>query len=290
LPLHPAPDVAALLAPDGPVARALAARQGGAPGGYEDRPQQLEMARAVAGALDAGRHLLVEAGTGVGKSFAYLVPALVWAAREGKRVAVATSTIALQEQLVGQDLPLLAAALPFPVTFTLVKGRGNYLCRRRLSLAAEPTGELFPEEESRRQLAEVAAGAERGAASRQELGFAVRDDVWEAVRAESGNCLHRQCPHFAACGYQAARARAAEAQGLVLNHHVLLADLARRRSGASIVGQFVSGEFLEAWRVATADFHAATQCRWRSSSQRPPYCRQWGPVRSHRWRPPAQFQ
>ncbi|MFO0932144.1 MAG: helicase C-terminal domain-containing protein [Planctomycetota bacterium] len=223
----PLPDAETLLAPEGPVAAAL--------GAFEARPEQAAMARAVAGALDGGRHLLVEAGTGVGKSFAYLVPALVWAARQGKKVAVATSTIALQEQLVGKDLPLLAKALPFPVTFTLVKGRGNYLCLRRLKAAAEPTGELFPEEEGRRQLGEIDALAERGASSRQDLPFTPREDVWEAVRAESGNCLHRQCPYFARCGYQAARARAAEANVLVLNHHVLLADLALRRSGASFL-------------------------------------------------------
>ena len=126
----PLPDASSLLAPEGPVAKAL--------GAFEARPEQASMARAVAGALAAGRHLLVEAGTGVGKSFAYLVPALVWAAREGKKVAVATSTIALQEPLVGKDLPFLEKALPFPVTFTLVKGRGNYLCLRRLKAAAEP--------------------------------------------------------------------------------------------------------------------------------------------------------
>lgn len=223
----PASDAAALLAPDGPVAKALA--------GFEARPEQQAMAHAVARALDAGKHLVVEAGTGVGKSFAYLVPALAWAAREDKRVAVATSTIALQEQLVGKDLPLLARCLPFPVTYTLVKGRGNYLCRRRLALATEPTGELFPEDEARRQLAELDAAAARGVESRQDLPFTPREDVWEAVRAESGNCLHRQCPHFSRCGYQRARAAAAEARLLVVNHHVLLADLALRRSGVSFL-------------------------------------------------------
>ncbi|MCC7139339.1 MAG: helicase [Planctomycetes bacterium] len=204
-------------------------------GGFEDRPQQLRMARAVGAALEGGRHLLVEAGTGVGKSFAYLVPALRFAAATGRKVAVATSTIALQEQLVGKDLPLLARALPFPVTAALVKGRGNYLCTRRLKLALEPTGELFPEEEPRRQLAEVDRLVAAGATSRQDLPFVPREDVWDAVRAESGNCLHRQCPWFASCGYQDARRRAHEASLLVMNHHVLLADLALRRSGASFL-------------------------------------------------------
>ena len=211
----------------GPIAAAFTA--------YEPRPQQVRMARAVEEALRAGRHLLVEAGTGVGKSFAYLVPALRWAAEHDTKVAVATSTIALQEQLATRDLPLLARTLPWETSFALVKGRGNYICTRRLRLALEPSGDLFPDAESRRQLHEVDAALARGAGSRQDLGFLVRDDVWDSVRAESGNCLHKACPHYAACPYQAGRRRADEARVLVMNHHVLLADLALRRSGASFL-------------------------------------------------------
>ena len=193
------------------------------------------MAEAVETALTTRRHLIVEAGTGVGKSFAYLVPALLWAARTGKRVAVATSTIALQEQLVERDLPTLAKALPFPVSFTLVKGRGNYLCLRRATAAALGSGDLFPDTERREEIARLVGWGAAGGRSRQELPFAPREDVWDAVRAESGNCLHAKCPHFEVCGYQAARRAAQSARLLVMNHHVLLADLAMRRSGSSFL-------------------------------------------------------
>jgi ATP-dependent DNA helicase DinG len=203
--------------------------------GYEERAEQVRMALAVDEALRAPRHLVVEAGTGVGKSFAYLVPALRFALETGTKVAVATSTIALQEQLVGKDLPALAAALPFPVSFALVKGRGNFVCRRRLGIALGRGAELFPDPEERAQLEALARFSDAGGASRQELPFEPRADVWEAARAESGNCLHRRCPHYARCGYQEARRRTHVASVLVMNHHVLLADLALRRSGTSFL-------------------------------------------------------
>lgn len=234
-PIEPSPPLDEILGPLGPVATAMGARVGA----FEERPQQLRMARAVDEALRAGRHLIVEAGTGVGKSFGYLVPALLWAAEHGKKVAVATSTIALQEQLAGKDLPLLASCLPVDASFALVKGRGNYLCARRLDLARQPaldaTAELFPDEGPRLELERIAAFSAQGLESRQDLPFVPREDVWDAVRAESGNCLHKACPHYERCGYQASRRRTHAARLLVMNHHVLLSDLALRRSGASFL-------------------------------------------------------
>jgi ATP-dependent DNA helicase DinG len=218
------------LGPQGPIAAALQAQ--GEP--YEARDEQQRMCTAVASALSSSRHLIVEAGTGVGKSFAYLVPALAWAAETGRTVAVATSTIALQEQLVRRDLPLLARALPFEVRFALVKGRSNYLCLRRMT-AAVADRPLF-EDEARRQLEAIDAWSrEPGEGSRQELDFQPLDAVWDLVKAEHGNCLGRACRFYARCPYQASRARAHEAHLLVLNHHVLLSDLALRRSGASFL-------------------------------------------------------
>ena len=193
----------------------------------------MDMARTVADALSSGRHALVEAGTGVGKSFAYLVPLLEWAAARDETVAVATSTIALQEQLVHTDLPLLARVLPFDVSFVLVKGRGNYLCKRRLEMAVKRDGGLFDEDEALHQLRAIHAWS--GSGARQDLPFVPRPDVWDAVRAESGNCLGRQCPHFQGCAYQEARARIRDARLLVLNHDILLADVAMRRSGATFL-------------------------------------------------------
>ena len=223
-----------LLASDGAVAQAFAAR-GGALGGFEPRPQQIDMARRVAEALSSGRHALLEAGTGVGKSFAYLVPALCWAVENDARVAVATSTIALQEQLVRRDLPLLTEALPFDVPFALVKGRGNYVCLRRMERALTGGGVLF-EEEANEQLRAIGAwSATTEEGSRQDLDFQPLASVWESVQAEQGNCLGRACRHYDRCHYQASRRRAHSARLLVLNHHVLMADLAMRRSGSGFL-------------------------------------------------------
>ncbi|MDJ0520546.1 MAG: ATP-dependent DNA helicase [Planctomycetota bacterium] len=229
-----ADDAERLLAEDGPVARAFATRDR-APGGFEARPQQLDMARRVGEALSSGRHALLEAGTGVGKSFAYLVPALCWAVENDACVAVATSTIALQEQIVRRDLPLLAEALPFEFTYALVKGRGNYLCFRRMYRALEGGGSLF-DDEAREQLEAIrtwSVTTEEG--SRQDLGFQPLPSVWESVQAEQGNCLGRACRYYEPCHYQASRRRAQGAQLLVLNHHVLMADLAMRRTGGGFL-------------------------------------------------------
>ena len=111
--------------------------------GYEARPQQLEMAEAVASAFDAGKHLLVEAGTGVGKSFAYLVPAIERVTKEGGRVVISTHTIALQEQLVEKDIPFLQSIFPEEFSAVLVKGRSNYLGLRRLARASGRQQDLF---------------------------------------------------------------------------------------------------------------------------------------------------
>ena len=231
----PARAAATLLESGGPVAAAFMARDAGL-SGYEPRPQQLQMAGRVAEALSSGRHTLVEAGTGVGKSFAYLVPALQWAATHGKRVAVATSTIALQEQLVRRDLPLIAEAMPFEVSYALVKGRGNYVCLRRLGRAVDTQQSLFDEDDPRAQLEAIRAwAATTQDGSRQDLPFRPLPSVWEAVQAEQGNCLGRACPHYGDCHYQRSRRRAHAVQLLIVNHSLLMADLAMRRTGGGFL-------------------------------------------------------
>src|ERR1700710_1473778 len=114
---------------------------------YEFRPQQLEMASAVETAIDEGRHLMVEAGTGVGKSFAYLLPAIDYAVRKKKRVVISTHTISLQEQLIDKDIPLLRSVYPDEFTAVLVKGRSNYLCKRRLEQSRGRQHLLFEADE-----------------------------------------------------------------------------------------------------------------------------------------------
>src|SRR5882724_11173843 len=128
-----------MLASDGAMARSLADR-------YEPRPQQLEMAGAVESALKEGSHLLVEAGTGVGKSFAYLLPAIEFAVKKKKRVVISTHTISLQEQLIEKDIPLIQSVYPDEFTAVLVKGRSNYLCQRRLEQTRHRQNYLFDDD------------------------------------------------------------------------------------------------------------------------------------------------
>src|SRR3954467_3648321 len=128
-----------ILGPQGAIARRLG-------DAYEHRPQQLEMADAVARAFEEGQHLLVEAGTGVGKSFAYLLPAIEFAVKKKKRVVISTHTISLQEQLIKKDIPLIQSVYPDEFTAVLVKGRSNYLCQRRLEQARGRQGFLFDQQ------------------------------------------------------------------------------------------------------------------------------------------------
>ncbi len=214
-----------LLGADGPVAPVL--------GQYEDRPTQRDMASYVADAYNEGGVAILEAGTGVGKSFAYLVPAVLWARANGERTVVSTNTINLQEQLVGKDLPMLARALADDEhgspTFALLKGWRNYVCLARLSLAGGgQTSLLEPERQ-----AELAALADWAARTRDgslaDLPDVPSPEVWDEVSAEPDLCTRLKCPHFDECFVFEARRRAAEADILVVNHHLLASDLAVRR-------------------------------------------------------------
>src|SRR3954471_18599190 len=129
-----------ILGADGAIARRLGEK-------YEHRPQQLEMAQAVESAFAEGEHLLVEAGTGVGKSFAYLLPAIDYAVRTKKRVVISTHTISLQEQLIEKDIPLIQSVYPDEFTAVLCKGRGNYLCQRRLEQTRARQNHLFEKDD-----------------------------------------------------------------------------------------------------------------------------------------------
>jgi ATP-dependent DNA helicase DinG len=215
--------VARLLACEGPVA--------GAVGGFEDRPAQRDMAAFIADVYNDGGVALLEAGTGVGKSFAYLVPALAWAQANGERTIVSTNTINLQEQLVGKDLPILARALAtaeHEPSFALLKGWRNYLCLARLDQARGAQESLF-ERDRAAELDAIAAWAEATAdGSLADLADEPSDEVWDAVAAESDLCTRLKCPHFERCFVFGARRRAAEADVVVVNHHLLASDLAVR--------------------------------------------------------------
>jgi ATP-dependent DNA helicase DinG len=188
----------------------------------------------VCTALEDGRDLAVEAGTGVGKSFAYLVPALIRAAGGRGRVLVSTYTINLQEQLMGKDLPLLARCLPFPFEAVLAKGRGNYLCRRRLVFALKNQRWLF--NAAREELQAIQDWADRsGDGSLTDLDFVPSPGVWERVRSEHGNCRGRKCPHYRDCYYWVARRRWEGADLVVANHALLFSDLVLKQSGHSLL-------------------------------------------------------
>jgi ATP-dependent DNA helicase DinG len=240
-----------LLAPGGRLSARLA--------GWESRPQQLEMADLVAEAIATRRHAIIEAGTGVGKSLAYLVPAVLAAtadqaessntppaddwddaestpALRPRRIVISTHTIALQEQLVTKDIPLVAAVMPREFSAVLVKGRGNYVSLRRLALALERSGSLFPDDAERGELLELAAWAKHTAdGSLADLPAAPAAAVWEEVASDAGNCMGRRCPTYQQCHYYAARRRMNHAQVLIVNHALFFSDLALRRAGTSLL-------------------------------------------------------
>ncbi|HKH91529.1 MAG TPA: helicase C-terminal domain-containing protein [Gemmatimonadaceae bacterium] len=197
---------------------------------YEDRASQREMAATIAKVYNDGGIGLLEAGTGVGKSLGYLVPALRWAAANGERTIVSTNTINLQEQLVGKDLPFLAKALnDQPVRFALLKGWRNYLCRARLEQATSGAAQLF-DEGMASELASIRSWAERSNdGSLSDLPTPPRPEVWDEVSAEPDVCTRMKCTHFEECFLFKARRAAAQADVIVVNHHLLLADLAVRR-------------------------------------------------------------
>ncbi len=195
--------------------------------GFAPRPQQQEMAEAVATALANHDTLIAEAGTGTGKTFAYLVPALL----SGKKVIVSTGTKALQDQLFHRDLPVVREALGVPVTVALLKGRANYLCLHRLALA-ESEGRF----RSRIQAGEVVrirawVGRTRSGDIAELADIPEDSAVWPLVTSTTDNCLGQECPSYNDCHVLKARRSALEADIVVINHHLFFADLALREEG-----------------------------------------------------------
>ncbi|MDB4875705.1 MAG: helicase c2 [Gemmatimonadetes bacterium] len=201
---------------------------------YEDRPSQRAMAVEIARLYNDGGVGLLEAGTGVGKSLGYLVPALRWAAANGERTVVSTNTINLQEQLVAKDLPFLARALSDQkVRFALLKGWRNYLCLVRLEQARVSGNALF-EDGLQQELNTIQAWADRTRdGSLSDLPVAPRPEVWDEVAAEPDLCQRARCPVYDKCFLFKARKEAAQADVIVVNHHLLLSDLAVRRASGN---------------------------------------------------------
>jgi ATP-dependent DNA helicase DinG len=205
----------------GPLARALP--------GYAHRPEQAAMAKAVGAALARLDTLIVEAGTGTGKTFAYLIPALL----SGRSVIISTGTRTLQDQLFRRDVPLLAKALGLPVKIALLKGRSNYLCRHRLDLATQQ-GSLF---EGERGALRILSRISRWAASTKSGDLSELSDlpeqssVFASVTSTRENCLGQECAQFSRCHVVEARRTAQAADIVIVNHHLLLADLALKEEG-----------------------------------------------------------
>jgi ATP-dependent DNA helicase DinG len=228
-----------ILAAGGPVARRLGAD-------YEPRPQQLAMVDAVAATLEAKGKLLIEAGTGVGKSFAYLLPALAAiipdqpshgeVAPRRKRIVISTHTIALQEQLINKDIPLLRAVVPDEFSAVLVKGRGNYISRRRYRSAFERAHQLFGDPEQMRSLEVVQQWLEKTEdGTLASMPPLERPGIWQAMQSDSGNCMGKRCPTYRTCFYQNARRRMENADLLITNHALFFSDLALRAAGVGFL-------------------------------------------------------
>jgi len=198
--------------------------------GYEPRQSQLDLVRAVAEALNGGYVLAAEAGTGVGKSFAYLIPAFAWAARNKERVVVSTATINLQRQLMNKDIPLVASIFKKKLKAVLVKGRGNYLCRTRLLEAIEEEGLFADDDHPLRQIASWAETSATG--DRSDLSFWPEESLWSRVRSEADDCLNMRCPFRESCFVLKVKRDAADADLIVANHHILFSDIAARSGGA----------------------------------------------------------
>jgi len=188
---------------------------------YEKRDGQLAMAIDVAAAFNEGSVALLEAGTGTGKSLAYLVPSALWAMNNDARVAVSTFTIALQGQLMQSDLPLLKRA-GLDVRYAAMMGRSNYLCKRKLEHAqADPgTGD-----EARAVAALEAWARTTPSGNRSDLAFPVQPEDWERVNSDADQTLRVRCKHYDSCHYYEARRSSADAHIIVVNHNLLLADL-----------------------------------------------------------------
>jgi ATP-dependent DNA helicase DinG len=238
-----------ILGADGPIAKHLGE-------GYEARPEQLELAMAVSRAMATKGQLVAEAGTGVGKSFAYLVPAMLRVMTTGERVVICTHTIALQEQLVRRDIPLLEETVAQwgldtsalrPLVPVLVKGRGNYVSLRRLELASRRQDRLFVDGAQQRSLAVINDWATRTPdGSLATLPPLERPGIWDRVQSDTDNCMGRKCPRYAECFYQKSRQAMELGNLLVCNHALFFSDLKLRESDAGFLPSYQHVVFDEA--------------------------------------------
>ncbi|MBN2309359.1 MAG: DEAD/DEAH box helicase family protein [Candidatus Hydrogenedentes bacterium] len=217
--------------------------------GFEVRPQQLEMMEAVAKAFNGNGIAVIEAPTGVGKTMSYLLPAVLWAVRNRERVVISTRTINLQEQIILKDIPMLAKCLDVEFKAVLVKGRNNYLCLRKLQRARSEAS-LYDDEGDAQALEAIAEWAETTQdGSKSDLPFMPPKEVWERVCSEADTCRISNCPDPKRCHIGRARRDVAKADIVVVNHHMLFADLAVKKE----MGKFSSLGVLPAYKRLILD-------------------------------------
>jgi len=189
---------------------------------YEHRLDQQKMTEKIWSAFEKEENALFEAGTGIGKSLAYLIPALLWSSQTKETVVISTYTISLQQQLIEKDIPFLLDLLGLDLSVVLAKGMGNYVCIRKLDELSH-RGNLMEEGKTYDALLSWAHGT--GDGSKSALPFSVAPDIWREVKAESDSCSHMKCPHYNRCFFFKARSLRQDAHVIVVNHHLLMADL-----------------------------------------------------------------
>ena len=201
-------------------------------GKFEIRREQYEMAKFIENSMNENKKLIVEAGTGTGKTIAYLLPTLLYAIENNLKVIVSTNTINLQEQLINKDIPLLKKIIDEDFNYQIVKGRGNYLCKRKLYNIDVTEKETDTEEEKTekniiRNLIDWDKNVTR-TGDRNELKYEISNSIWEKVNSEADMCKGVKCPYYSKCYFFNARKNIADATLLIVNHHMFFADLAIR--------------------------------------------------------------
>ncbi|MBB3109322.1 ATP-dependent DNA helicase DinG [Paenibacillus phyllosphaerae] len=194
--------------------------------GYEEREPQNMMFQEVLAALEQDQHLLIEAGTGTGKSLGYLIPALFYGIQQNKKIVVSTHTINLQEQLRQRDLPLLQSVMPYPFRAAIFKGRGNYMCLRKFENKVNMQDFASPNEDRITASQMVVWLSETGYGDQEELNFGNKGaDFWSTVASDADSCLNRSCPWFKRCFYHRAKQEANLADVVITNHSMLFTDI-----------------------------------------------------------------
>ena len=196
---------------------------------FEERPVQIELLKNIAKAFNQNHIGVFEAGTGVGKSYAYLIPSFLWAIQNKQRVIISTGTINLQQQLCEKDIPAVEKIIGKKLKFILMKGRQNYICKRRLMESASVLDLFEDETEEIKKIAEWEETTNTG--SKSDLSFMPSENAWTKVNSESDACMGKRCPFFNECYVMKVRKQAASASIIVVNHHLLFADIESRMSG-----------------------------------------------------------